>query len=231
MMSIHDECTFIPYTSSVCIPSAAPSSLRLLPAYITGSISSAGVVLKLLSSLRPSHVSTARPTSSVEVPPATLLSSWTLLIFMPSLPVPISPSGIVAPSCQKDGFFSPRFFLEANKDLLSIAQQNIQGLLGHLLLLDGRPADTARKIDYLHYCHNLSNTSAILCITVTKIDKKIDDVKIAIPGYSLCCHDRNRRGRGKAIYSHCDFLFLLLLLILQSSTASFVFHRLKVFRL
>ena len=63
---------------------------------------------------------------------------------------------------------------------------------------------TARKIDYLHYCHNLSNTSAILCITVTKIDKKIDDVKIAIPGYSLCCHDRNRRGRGKAIYSHCD---------------------------
>ena len=89
-----------------------------------------------------------------------------------SSPVPISPSGTAAPSCQKDGSFSPWSFLETNKDLLSIAYQNIQSLPGHSLLLDSRLADTARKTDYLRYCLNISNAPAILYLIETKIDKQ-----------------------------------------------------------
>ena len=74
---------------------------------------------------------------------------------------------------------------------------------GYSFLLGGRPADMARKIDYLRYYLNLSNASAFfVLVSETKIDKKIDDAEIAIRRYSFCHHDRNKRSGGVAIYSH-----------------------------
>jgi exonuclease III len=71
-------------------------------------------------------------------------------------------------------------------------------------LLTGQPADTAKKIDYLRYCTSLANSPAIICLTETKLNHAIDDVQIAIPGYSLFRRDRDRRGGGVAIYAQND---------------------------
>ena len=98
------------------------------------------------------------------------------------------------------------FSMPCSHGKLSLVHQFIPDSLGHSLLLGGKPEVTARKIDYMRCCMLYFKYSSFhqTCLIQIKFGKNFEDAQIDMPGYSLYCRGRNKRGGGMAIYAHND---------------------------
>ena len=82
----------------------------------------------------------------------------------------------------------------------AIIHLNIQGLIEQTTRKALGVCDTHSKIDYLRCSVRDDTDPDVICLTETKLSDKINSSEIALPGYNVIRHDRNRLGGDVAIY-------------------------------
>ena len=92
-------------------------------------------------------------------------------------------------------------FLVSSK--FSLIQSNIQGLLGSVTKSISE-AGSHVKLDFLRYLLSLKGAPSVLALTETKLSSRLLDSEIAIDGYDIIRHDRNRKGGGVIFYCRSE---------------------------